>query len=100
MGKSSDGIKWERVKGDAEWGARGYMDSVILKNGTMVLIGGQDFSKCFSDVWVSHDLAKTWTKVLEDAPWGRSNTGAQQGRSAYKTLVLEDDTILLFSGDS
>lgn len=89
--KSGDGVHWERVKRFAEFGARGYMDSVFLKNGTMVLMGGQDFSKCYSDVWVSHDFAATWIKVLDDAPWGP--------RSAYKTLVLEDDTILLFSGD-
>lgn len=97
--KSSDGIKWDRVRRFAKFGARGYMDTVFLKNGTMVLIGGQDLTKCFSDVWVSHDFAKTWTKVLDNAPWGRLNDGMQVGRSAYKTLVLEDDTILLFSGD-
>jgi hypothetical protein len=97
--KSSDGVNWERVKRHAEFGARGYMDSVILKNGTMVLIGGQDLLKCYSDVWVSHDFAQTWTKVLDNAPWGLTADGKQVGRSAYKTLVLEDDTILLFSGD-
>lgn len=97
--KSTDGLNWERVKRFAEFGARGYMDAVFLSNGTMVMIGGQDLWKCYSDVWVSHDFAKTWTKILDDAPWGVTSDGVQAGRSAYKTLVLEDDTILMFSGD-
>jgi len=97
--KSEDGLHWDRVKRHAEFGARGYMDAVFLKNGTMILMGGQDLFRCFSDVWVSHDFAKTWTKVLDDAPWGRKPDGEQVGRSAYKTLVLEDDTILMFGGD-
>jgi len=97
--KSEDGLHWDRVKRHAEFGARGYMDAVFLKNGTMILMGGQNLFRCFSDVWVSHDFAKTWTKVLDDAPWGRKPDGEQVGRSAYKTLVLEDDTILMFGGD-
>jgi hypothetical protein len=97
--KSDDGLNWEQVKANAEWGARGYMDAVFLSNGTMVMMGGQDLWKCFSDVWVSHNFAQTWTKILDDAPWGVTDDGVQRGRSAYKTLVLEDDTILMFSGD-
>ena len=46
--KSSDGLDWERIKRHAEFGARGYMDAVFLKNGTMVLTAGQDLFKCYS----------------------------------------------------
>lgn len=97
--KSTDGLHWDRVKRFAEFGARGYMDTAILKNGSMVLMGGQNYTACFSDVWVSHDSAKTWEKVLDNAPWGVASDGTQAGRSAYKHLVLEDDSILMFSGD-
>ena len=99
--RSADGVHWDLVKKEAEFGARGYMDAVFLRNGSMVLMGGQSLTRCFSDVWISHDRAKSWSKVLDNAPWGLApdGSGKQVGRSAYKTLVLEDDTILIFSGD-
>ena len=36
---------------------------------------------------------------LDEDSGRRSQEGKQQGRSAYKTLVLEDDTIMMCSGD-
>jgi len=95
--KSVDGLQWERVTRHADFGARGYYETSILKNGTMVMTGGQTMLDCFSDVWVSHDSAATWTKILDNAPWGYFD-GESVGRSGHKTLVLEDDTIVLFAG--
>lgn len=74
------------------------MDAVFLSNGTMVLMGGQDLSKCFSDVWVSHDGAETWEQLTDSAPWGIGPDGTRVGRSAYKTLVVNDQ-IYMVGGD-
>eukprot|EP01065_Artemidia_motanka_P038160 TRINITY_DN47016_c0_g1_i1.p1 TRINITY_DN47016_c0_g1~~TRINITY_DN47016_c0_g1_i1.p1 ORF type:complete len:378 (+),score=91.14 TRINITY_DN47016_c0_g1_i1:55-1188(+) len=96
--KSDDGLRWEQVTKSAAWSPRAYMDSVVLSNGSMVLMGGQNAFECFSDVWRSDDFGKTWYLVTASAPWGVSDDGVTRGRSAYKTLVV-NDTIIMVGGD-
>lgn len=69
--RSSDGVTWEEVTADAEWGGR-YLHMVGSYDGDLYVMGGQtdlnDPSTCMSDVWRSEDGGYTWVQ-LDDAPW-------------------------------
>ncbi|MFZ5481651.1 MAG: IPT/TIG domain-containing protein [Myxococcota bacterium] len=69
--RSADGVTWEQVTADAEWGGR-FLHVVGSYDGDLYVMGGQtdlyDPSTCLADVWRSEDGGVTWAR-LDDAPW-------------------------------
>ncbi len=71
---SSDGLRWERVTDRVPWGPRVLHHTVAFDDRLWVM-GGQTLPQFASapeafhnDVWNTRD-GRTWTRVLEHAPW-------------------------------
>jgi hypothetical protein len=65
---SADGVRWQRVPGDAPWSARHYHSVTVFDNKIWVVAGGDAQSPGgTNDVWYSAD-GSTWTRAA-DAPW-------------------------------
>ena len=94
--KSRDGKTWEEVTPSARWSPRAGA-VVVVKNGYMYLIGGEDGFTClpglrcppyYNDVWRSKDGAH-WESVTKAAPWA-SRPGHQ--------VVVHKNYFVLFGG--
>jgi hypothetical protein len=95
--KSRDGSSWELVTDDAPWAPRAGA-VVVVKNGYMYLLGGEEGFICdplpfcdppyFNDVWRSRDGAN-WELVTDDADWSP--------RPGHQAAVLLNH-IILFGG--
>ena len=81
---------WELLTSNAEWTARNQHSSVILPNGSILLMGGIDNSGDLNDIWRSNDGGATWTQVTDNAEWS--------ARRAHTSVVLPDGSIVLFGG--
>ncbi len=94
--RSRDGANWELVTDSAPWAPRAGA-VVVVKNGYMYLLGGEDGFTCesgsrcppyFNDVWRSRDGAN-WELVTEAADW--------VARPGHQAAVLLNH-IILFGG--
>lgn len=90
--RSTDGGEsWTQVTAHAEWSARTWHSSVVLPDGSILLIGGLDYSVGFkNDVWRSIDGGATWSLVTNSAAWAP--------RYGHQSLVLPDGSIVLMGG--
>ncbi len=64
---SKDGIKWEKICGNAPWSPRQYHDVAVFDGKLWVMEGYYKDSGNRKDVWYSED-GKNWTE-LSDTPW-------------------------------
>jgi hypothetical protein len=95
--KSADGITWQQMTDDAPWEPRAGA-VVVVKDGYMVLLGGEDGFLCepqpdcelpyFNDVWRSRDGA-SWELVTASAGWSP--------RPGHQCAVIYDN-IVCFGG--
>ena len=85
------GVTWTQVTGinGAEWTGRHAHSSVVMPDGSIVLMGGIGAS-IFNDVWRSTDYGATWVKVNENAGW--------TARYGHSSVVLPDGRIVLMGG--
>ena len=82
---------WTEVTNHAEWSERAYFGTVVLPDGSVVLMGGRDSKDVLkNDVWQSDDGGATWTQVTAHAEWSP--------RYLQRTLALQDGSILLIGG--
>ena len=88
---TDNGATWEEMTESAEWSARSGHTSVVLSDGSIILMGGRDGSDCKSDVWRSRDKGATWELVTESAEWSV--------RTGHSSVVLPDGSILLMGGN-
>ena len=90
--RSTDkGVTWTCINQTPGWTARDGHSSVVLQDGSIVLMGGDNNSgSFFNDVWRSTDKGFTWTCVNPSAGW--------TGRSHHTSVVLPDGSILLMGG--
>lgn len=92
--KSTDkGATWTRVTAAAPWTGRSGSTSVVLPDGSIVLMGGMsqnwwEWQK--NDVWRSTNKGATWTQVTASAPW--------VGRESHAGVVLPDGSIVILGG--
>jgi PKD repeat protein len=80
---------WTQQTASAGWTARAAQSSVVLPDGTIVLMGGYDGSDK-NDVWRSKDQGATWTKIIEHAEWSI--------RELPSSVVMPDGSIILAGG--
>ena len=73
----------------ANWSARNGHTSVVLPDGSILLMGGYDDSRR-NDIWRSVDQGATWTEVTDSAEWS--------ARSGHASVVLPDGSILVMGG--
>ena len=81
---------WTPITGNPGWSARSGHSSVVLPDGSIVLMGGASRSLLFSDVWRSEDNGETWTQMTSNAEWS--------ARSGHISLALPDGSIVLIGG--
>ena len=86
--RSPDGVNWERMSNRPGWKKRAY-PGVSFVQGNIILMGGQDLTTFYNDVWRSQDKGKTWELMNADAPW--------DARAGHHTAVIGDD-IYLYAG--
>ena len=86
---TDNGATWTQMTANAGWSARQGHSSVVMPDGSIVLMGGFDgsFKK---DVWRSTDNGATWTQMTANAGWS-----ARQGHSS---VVMPDGSIVFMGG--
>lgn len=91
---NNEGNTWTKINTGTMWTEREGHSTVVLSNNTIILMGGYSninrINTFFNDVWQSTNGGINWTKVVENAQWSR--------RSYHTSVVLKDNTILLFNG--
>ncbi|WP_317065036.1 PKD domain-containing protein [Methanoculleus caldifontis] len=89
--RSDDGgATWALVTASAGWEARNAHASVVMPDGSIMLMGGFDGSSPLNDVWRSTDGGETWTRVTEHAGW--------DARYDHTSVALSDGSIVLMGG--
>jgi hypothetical protein len=88
---ADDGATWTQMTMNAGWSARGGQSSVVMPDGSIVLMGGYGRSGgCDNDVWRSTDNGKTWKQVTVSPGWS--------GRTSESSVVMPDGSIILMGG--
>ena len=86
-----NGATWMQVNASAGWSGRAFHTSVVMADGSIVLIGGRDDDmNSRNDVWRSTDYGATWTMVSANA--GLSPIWGCNG------VVMPDGSIVLLGG--
>ncbi len=89
FGDEDSSEPWVQMTASAGWSARYSHASVVLPDGSIVLIGGRD-SGYLGDVWRSVDQGVNWTLMTASAPWSARTTAA--------SVVMPDGNIVLMGG--
>jgi PKD repeat protein len=74
------------------WSAREDYSSVVLPDGSIVLMGGMDLGGRRNDVWLSTDKGVTWT---EKKP---NDLNGWSARSYHTSVAMQDGDIVLMGG--
>ncbi|MDD5188764.1 MAG: DUF3821 domain-containing protein, partial [Methanoregula sp.] len=83
---------WTRMNASAGWTGRSGHSSVVLPDGSIVLMGGSNSTGRFNDTWRSTTMGATWTLMNASAGWS--------ARSGHISVVMPDGSIVLMGGDS
>ncbi len=83
---------WTRMNASAGWTGRSGHSSVVLPDGSIVLMGGSNSTSRFNDTWRSTSMGATWTLMNASAGWS--------ARSGHISTVMPDGSIILMGGDS
>jgi len=87
---TDNGATWTLVNSGAGWSARAGPTSVVMTDGSIVLLGGTTPNGYKNDVWRSTDNGATWTQMTESAGW--------LARYNHRSVVMPDDSIVLMGG--
>jgi outer membrane protein assembly factor BamB len=90
--RSTDsGKTWIQQTPSAAWSPRFEHSSVVMPDGSIVLMGGWDINGTRkNDVWMSTDAGKTWTQRNANAEWSP--------RAYHGSVVMPDGSIVLIAG--
>jgi len=86
---------WTQMTASAGWSARDSFTSVVMPNGTIVLIGGYDyngFAIRSNETWQSTDNGTTWTNITGSPGW--------RGRAYHSSVLMPDGSIVLMGGET
>ena len=81
---------WALTNASAGWLERRSHSSVVMPDGSIVLMGGWDGSSYMNDVWRSTDNGATWTQMNANAGWSV--------RYGHSSVVMPDGSIVLMGG--
>ncbi len=81
---------WTQVNPGAGWSARAGHSSVVMPDGSIVLMGGYGGGIYTNDTWRSTDNGTTWTNVTVSAGW--------PGRQYHSSVVMPDGSIVMTGG--
>jgi hypothetical protein len=85
------GATWTLVNTSAGWSPRSGQCSVVMPDGSIVLMGGGDDAESKNDVWRSLDGGTTWTEVTARAGWSP--------RDGQNCLVMPNGNIIVLGGE-
>ena len=83
---TNQGETWTKIAANAPWGSKYEHASVVLPDGSIVLMGG----RVDNDVWRSTNQGETWTPMTAAAEW--------DGRNNHSSVALSDGSIVLMGG--
>jgi len=86
---TDNGTTWTQVNESAGWSARNAHSSVVMPDGSIVLMGGWDGSYR-NNIWRSTDNGTTWTEVNEGYRWS--------ARYGHSSVTIPDGSIILMGG--
>jgi hypothetical protein len=85
------GKTWTQVTANASWSPRCYHSSVVLPDGSIVIMGGRDNTwNLTNEVWRSTDGGTNWTQMTVHAGW--------TARALAGSAVLADGSIVVMGG--
>jgi PKD repeat protein/photosystem II stability/assembly factor-like uncharacterized protein len=85
------GATWSRMVEHAGWPARSHHTSLMMPDGSIVLMGGRESTGAFlNDVWRSTDNGATWTRMIEHTGWSP--------RFSLSSVALSDGSIIIMGG--
>ncbi len=85
------GATWALETVNPGWSARAGQSSVVMPDGSIVLMGGYSGSSIYNnDVWRSTDNGATWTQVTVNPGWS--------ARAGQSSVVMPDGSIVLMGG--
>jgi len=87
---TDNGVTWTQLTASAGWTARAGHSSVVMPDGSIVLMGGGDGGGVKNDVWRSTDNGATWTQLTTSAGW--------TPRKDFTTVGLPEGSIVLMGG--
>jgi PGF-pre-PGF domain-containing protein len=87
-----NGANWTLMNSSAGWSARQGHSSVVLPDGSIVLMGGYVGATRFNDVWRSTDNGANWDLITSTPGW--------LARNGHSSVVLPDGSIVLMGGYS
>ena len=88
---TDNGATWTEMNASAGWSARSDFSSVLMPDGSIVLMGGMDSSYNFkNDTWRSTDNGATWTEQTANAGW--------PAREDQSSVAMPDGSIVLMGG--
>lgn len=88
--RSTDaGATWTQVNAGGGWYPRYGASSVVLPDGSIILMGGVAFYY-YNDTWRSTDAGTTWTRINASSGWRQ--------RFAQSSVVLPNGTVILTGG--
>jgi PKD repeat protein len=90
--RSTDkGATWVRQNASSGWNVRYYASSVVMDDGSIVIMGGQSATPVYrNDTWRSTDKGLTWTNITGSPGW--------TGRSYPYVVKMPDNSIVLMGG--
>jgi len=91
FGDETYSASWTQMTPNAEWLPRRALSSVVMPDGSIVLMGGDIGSGRKNDVWRSTDNGVSWTQVNNSAGW--------LGRFGHTSVVTPNGSIVLMGGD-
>ena len=80
---------WTQMNASAGWAIRAFHSSVVLPDGSIVLMGGCNNIR-LNDVWRSTDNGATWTQVNASPGWS--------ARYMFSSVAMPDGSIVLMGG--
>ncbi|MDD5188451.1 MAG: PKD domain-containing protein, partial [Methanoregula sp.] len=90
--RSTDkGTTWTQVNAGAGWTARYGQSSIVMPDGSIVLMGGDSSGEIYTnDTWRSTDNGATWTQVNASSGWS--------ARAWHNSIAMPDGSIVLMGG--
>jgi hypothetical protein len=83
------GKTWTQQTASAGWSGRVVHSSVVMPDGSIVLMGGFDGTDILNDVWRSTDNGVTWTQLPN---------GGWSAREYFCSVAMPDGSIVMMGG--